>query len=112
AIAALPRARLQPPSHPPQGLPVDSAARASGLRSHESIMWSDRPSLAERRRLGERLLALLPAPKPSARGARTPLRRKASPEQVALELRGRGGFAWLDGGAGGGGEGHRPAARP
>ena len=76
-------------------------------------MWSDRPSFAERRRLGDRLLALLPAPKPSARGARTPLRRAASPEQVALELRSRGGFAWLDGGAGsGGGEGHRLAAEP
>ncbi len=60
-------------------------------------MWSDRLLPARRARLIERLRAVLPAPRPGSRGATTPLRRRASPEQVAAELRTRPGFVWLDG---------------
>lgn len=51
---------------------------------------------------------ILPAPRPEARGASTPLRLNPSPEQVAGVLYRRPGFVWLDGGAGG----HRLYARP
>jgi len=71
-------------------------------------MWSDRPSQPLRTRRVARLRALLPAPREGARGAKTPLRGTASPEQVAEALHATHGFAWLDGGA----EGHRLAAEP
>ena len=62
-------------------------------------MWADRPPERTRRRLVERLRGVLPAPDPSARGARTPLRARSlpGPQAVAEELRSRPGFAWLDG---------------
>lgn len=60
-------------------------------------MWSDRLPPARRARLIARLRSVLPAPRPGSRGATTPLRRRASPEQVAAELRSRPGFVWLDG---------------
>jgi para-aminobenzoate synthetase component I len=60
-------------------------------------MWSDRLPPARRARLIARLRSVLPAPRPGSRGATTPLRRRASPEQVAADLRSRPGFAWLDG---------------
>lgn len=71
-------------------------------------MWSDRASPAVRARRAGKLRALLPAPRDGARGSKTPLRGRATPEQVAEALRGESGFAWLDGGA----EGHRLAAVP
>lgn len=79
-------------------------------------MWSDRPSGKRRERLAGRLLAILPPPRSGARGSKTPLRVSGpkgppSPEQVAEELRGQPGFAWLDGGNRGDG-GHRLYARP
>jgi para-aminobenzoate synthetase component 1 len=78
-------------------------------------MWSDRPPEARRRRLAERLRAVLPAPDPHARGAVTPLRvpgpkSAATVEQMAEELRTEPGFVWL--GAGDGGSGHRFFTRP
>jgi len=74
-------------------------------------MWSDRLSATRRKRLVERLRTILPAPSLHARGATTPLRiqRDVAPEQMAEELRGEPGFAWLDGGPGGS---HRFFARP
>jgi para-aminobenzoate synthetase component 1 len=67
--------------------------------------WRDRLPALKRRRLVERLRSVVPAPQPHARGAVTPLRvprgRLPGPEQVAEELRGRPGFAWLDSGGGG-----------
>ncbi|HYH44387.1 MAG TPA: chorismate-binding protein [Thermoanaerobaculia bacterium] len=60
-------------------------------------MWSDRLPPARRARLIARLRSVLPAPRPGSRGATTPLRRRASPEQVAAELCSRPGFVWLDG---------------
>ncbi|HEY2739390.1 MAG TPA: anthranilate synthase component I family protein [Thermoanaerobaculia bacterium] len=76
-------------------------------------MWSDRLSAAKKRRLIERLHAVLPAPDPHGRGAVTPLRlagpkSPATVEQVAEELREEPGFAWLDGGPGS----HRFFVRP
>src|SRR5437764_14648382 len=75
-------------------------------------MWSDHLSEDQRQRFASRLRAVLPAPSPTARGAKTPLRSggKAgpSPLQVAEELREQAGFAWLDGGE----EGHRLFAKP
>ncbi|HEX6902365.1 MAG TPA: anthranilate synthase component I family protein [Thermoanaerobaculia bacterium] len=75
-------------------------------------MWSDRPPAKRRQRLVERLRAVLPSPRPGSRGSKTPLRsprtQTPSPEQVAEELRGQPGFAWLDGGDGG----HRLYAKP
>ncbi len=66
-------------------------------------MWSDRPSEKRRQRLAGRLLSILPAPRPGSRGSKTPLRTAGAkappdPEQVAAELAGQPGFAWLDGG--------------
>lgn len=66
-------------------------------------MWSDHASEKRRQRLAERLRAILPAPRPGARGSKTPLRVGPKPgpplpEQLAAELRGEPGFAWLDGG--------------
>lgn len=65
-------------------------------------MWHDRLPAARRRRLVERLHAVLPAPSPAARGAVTPLRvsrgTPPTPEQVAEVLRQRPGFSWLDDG--------------
>lgn len=60
-------------------------------------MWSDRLPGSRRARLVERLRAVLPEPRPGARGGRTPLAGAATPEQVAEELRGEPGFVWLDG---------------
>ncbi len=81
-------------------------------------MWSDRLPERRRKRLVERLQALLPAPRPHSRGARTPLRvtgdprRRGgpfpSPDAVAEEIRTLPGFAWLDGKGGA----HRLYARP
>jgi para-aminobenzoate synthetase component 1 len=75
-------------------------------------MWSDRLAAKQRQQLTARLRAILPAPSPQARGAKTPLRSGGktgpSPLQVAEELRAQPGFAWLDGGE----EGHRLFARP
>ncbi|HEX3530525.1 MAG TPA: anthranilate synthase component I family protein [Thermoanaerobaculia bacterium] len=76
-------------------------------------MWSDRLSAAKKRRLIERLHAVLPAPDPHGRGAVTPLRLPgpkitATVEQMAEELRNEPGFAWLDGGGGN----HRFFVRP
>jgi para-aminobenzoate synthetase component 1 len=75
-------------------------------------MWSDRLAAKQRQQLAARLRAILPAPSPQARGAKTPLRsggkNEPSPLQVAEELREQPGFAWLDGGE----EGHRLFARP
>lgn len=70
------------------------------------MTWSDRLSEAKRRRLTERLHAVLPAPDPHGRGAVTPLRlpglkRTATVEQMAEELRNEPGFIWLDGGPAG-----------
>ena len=66
-------------------------------------MWSDRMPEAERASLAGRLRALLPAPRARCRASKTPLRTRKGkppdPEQVAEELRGEPGFAWLDGGA-------------
>ena len=59
----------------------------------------------------ERLRSVLPAPRPYARGARTPLRGAASPAQLAAEMRRLPGFAWLDGGANKLAS-HRLSARP
>src|SRR4029077_8402106 len=78
-----------------------------------SLMWSDRPSKIRRRRLADRLRAILPAPRPGSRGSKTPLRVAGAkappdPEQVAAELLGQPGFAWL----GGGGDAGRPPPRP
>src|SRR3954463_6135226 len=65
-------------------------------------MWSDRLPEKRRRRLAQCLQAVVPAPAPGSRGARTPLRpggkTAPSPLQVAEELRELPGFAWLDGG--------------
>jgi len=77
-------------------------------------MWSDRLSEAKRRRLTERLHAVLPAPDPHGRGAVTPLRlhgpkAAATVEQMAEELRHEPGFVWLDGGPAGS---HRFFIRP
>jgi len=77
-------------------------------------MWSDRLSEAKKRRLTERLHAILPAPDPHGRGAVTPLRlpgsrSTATVEQMAEELRHEPGFAWLDGGPAGS---HRFFVRP
>lgn len=77
-------------------------------------MWSDRLPEAKRRRLVERLRAILPAPLPHSRGATTPLRLPPGrsgvlPEHVAEVLREEPGFVWLDGGTG---SGHRLHARP
>ena len=76
------------------------------------MMWSDRLSPKQRQSFAARLRAILPAPSPAARGAKTPLRSggKAgpSPLQVAEELREQAGFSWLDGGE----EGHRLFANP
>jgi para-aminobenzoate synthetase component 1 len=75
-------------------------------------MWSDRLSEKRRLRLIERLRSILPAPHPHSRGSKTPLRSggktEPTPLQVAEELRGRDGFAWLDGGA----TEHRLFSRP
>ncbi|HEX3557473.1 MAG TPA: chorismate-binding protein [Thermoanaerobaculia bacterium] len=75
-------------------------------------MWSDHLSPDLRHRLALRLRAILPAPAPHARGAKTPLRSGGtagpSPLQVAEELRQRPGFIWLDGGE----EGHRLYSQP
>ena len=77
-------------------------------------MWSDRLSTERRRRLVERLRSVLPAPRPGSRGSKTPVRLSGpkaeppAPEQVAEELRGRPGFAWLDGAE----TGHRLCSRP
>lgn len=75
-------------------------------------MWSDRLSPQKRQGLASRLRAILPAPSPAARDAKTPLRSGGetgpSPLQLAEELREQPGFAWLDGGD----EGHRLFARP
>lgn len=75
-------------------------------------MWSDRLSEKRRRRLAERLRRSVPAPRPHARGSKTPLRSggkaEPSPLQVAEELRAQEGFAWLDGGE----TGHRIFTRP
>ncbi|HEX4961955.1 MAG TPA: chorismate-binding protein [Thermoanaerobaculia bacterium] len=75
-------------------------------------MWSDRPPEKRRQQLAARLRAILPAPSPHSRGSKTPLRSggktEPSPLQVAEELRGLPGFAWLDGGE----EGHRLYVRP
>ncbi len=69
-------------------------------------MWSDRLSPKQRQGFAARLRAILPAPFPQARGAKTPLRSggrtEPSPLQVAEELREQPGFTWLDGGE----EGH------
>ncbi|HEX9668251.1 MAG TPA: chorismate-binding protein [Thermoanaerobaculia bacterium] len=65
-------------------------------------MWSDRPTAARRARLADRLRALLPPPRPGARGAKTPLAGTAAVEPVAEELRQEPGFAWLDGAGWGG----------
>ncbi|HVF61974.1 MAG TPA: anthranilate synthase component I family protein [Thermoanaerobaculia bacterium] len=65
-------------------------------------MWSDRPTAARRARLADRLRALLPPPRPAARGAKTPLAGAAAVEPVAEELRQEPGFAWLDGAGWGG----------
>jgi para-aminobenzoate synthetase component 1 len=79
-------------------------------------MWSDRLPEAERERLAERLRAVLPAPQARWRASKTPLRtvktKPPGPEQVADELRGEPGFAWLDGGSAGQAGGHRLYARP
>lgn len=78
--------------------------------------WRDRLPAARRRRLVDRLLSILPAPRPHARGAVTPLRvrhgKPPGPEQVAEELRGRAGFAWLDVGEDKGGGAHRLYTAP
>ncbi len=76
-------------------------------------MWSDRPSGKRRERLVRRLRAILPAPRPGARGSKTPLRISGpkgppDPERVAEELREQPGFSWLDGA----GDGHRFHVRP
>src|SRR3978361_1465357 len=75
-------------------------------------MWSDRLSPKQRQLFAGRLRAVLPAPSPTARGAKTPLRSGGkigpSPLQVAEELREQAGFSWLDGGE----EGHRIFAKP
>ena len=77
-------------------------------------MWSDRLPDKRRQRIVERLRSVLPAPRPHARGSKTPLRTPGpkseppSPEQVAEELRERSGFAWLDGAE----TGHRLFAQP
>lgn len=75
-------------------------------------MWSDHLSESLRKRLVLRQRAILPAPAPHARGAKTPLRSGGtagpSPLQVAEELRQRPGFIWLDGGE----EGHRLYSQP
>lgn len=75
-------------------------------------MWSDRLSPKQRQLFAGRLRAILPAPSPTARGAKTPLRSGGktgpSPLQVAEELREQAGFSWLDGGE----EGHRIFAKP
>lgn len=78
--------------------------------------WRDRLPAAKRRRLAERLRSVVPAPQPHARGAVTPLRvrhgRPPGPEQVAEELRGRPGFAWLDAGGDRSGGVHRLYTAP
>jgi para-aminobenzoate synthetase component 1 len=78
--------------------------------------WRDRLPAAKRRRLADRLLSVLPEPQPHARGAVTPLRVRhgspPTPEQVAEELRGRPGFAWLDVGEDKGGGVHRLYTAP
>lgn len=78
--------------------------------------WRDRLPAAKRLRLADRLLAVLPAPRPQARGAVTPLRVRhgspPTPEQVAEELRGRSGFAWLDHGGDRGPGAHRLYTAP
>src|SRR6266545_1616111 len=75
-------------------------------------MWHDRLPAAHRRRLVERLHAVVPAPSPAARGAITPLRTPRGtppgPEQVAEVLRQRPGFSWIDGGH----DGHLLYAEP
>jgi para-aminobenzoate synthetase component I len=75
-------------------------------------MWSDRTPAKRRQRIVERLRSALPSPRPGSRGSKTPLRsplnQTPSPEQVAGELRGQPGFAWLDGGDGG----HRLYSKP
>jgi para-aminobenzoate synthetase component 1 len=67
-------------------------------------VWSDRPSAERRERLADRLRGILAAPRPGSRGSKTPLRlpglKPPTPWQAAGELRGRPGFAWLDGGGG------------
>src|SRR5215210_1462366 len=66
-------------------------------------MWSDRLPKERRQRLIERLRSIVPAPRPHARGSKTPLRSggkaEPTPLQVAEVLREQDGFAWLDGGA-------------
>ncbi|HEV2854804.1 MAG TPA: chorismate-binding protein [Thermoanaerobaculia bacterium] len=75
-------------------------------------MWSDRLPEKRRQRLVERLRGIVPAPRPHARGSKTPLRSggktEPSPLQVAEELREQEGFAWLDGAE----TGHRIFNRP
>lgn len=75
-------------------------------------MWSDTAPPKRRQRIIERLLSVLPSPRPGSRGSKTPLHsprpQPPTPEQVAEELRERSGFAWLDGGDGG----HRLYAEP
>ncbi len=75
-------------------------------------MWSDRLPEAERARLADRLRGILPSPHARWRASKTPLRtqkgKPPGPEQVADELRGEPGFAWLDGGS----AGHRLYVRP
>jgi para-aminobenzoate synthetase component 1 len=75
-------------------------------------MWSDRLPEERRQRLIERLRSIVPAPRPHARGSKTPLRSggkaEPTPLQVAEVLREQDGFAWLDGGA----TEHRLCARP
>ncbi|HEX9945750.1 MAG TPA: chorismate-binding protein [Thermoanaerobaculia bacterium] len=75
-------------------------------------MWSDRLPEKRRQRIVERLRSAVPPPHAGSRGSKTPLRSggktEPSPLQVAEELRGQPGFAWLDGGDGG----HRLYARP
>jgi para-aminobenzoate synthetase component 1 len=74
-------------------------------------VWTDRPPPERQARLIERLRSVLPPPRPGARGGKTPLAGTATPEQVAEELRGEPGFAWLDGGGWGGARLHaRPLA--
>jgi len=81
---------------------------------HLRAMWSDHLPPRRRQRLVERLLAVLPAPRPGSRGSKTPVRlpgpkaEPPSPEQVAEELRQQTGFAWLDGAE----TGHRLYQRP
>ncbi len=75
-------------------------------------MWSDRLSPKQRQGFAARLRAILPAPSPQTRGAKTPLRPGGktgpSPLQVAEAMREQPGFAWLDGGE----DGHRLFSRP